>query len=54
MGVYPVLTEKDYKVIEKSAIYDLRRIFSSGEKDTYTRQEIVALPDKIADAKDRE
>ena len=49
-----MLTEKDYKVIEKAAIYDLRRIFSSGEKDTYTRQEIVELLDKIADAKDQE
>lgn len=47
-------TEKDYKVIEKATIYDLRRIFTSGEKDTYTRQEIVELLDKIADAKDQE
>lgn len=54
MGVCAVPTEEDYKVIEKSTIYDLRRIFSSGEKDTYTRQEIVELLDKIADAKDQE
>lgn len=47
-----MLTEKDYKVIEKAAIYDLRLIFSNGEKDTYTREEIVELLDKIAMAKD--
>ncbi len=45
-------TEKEYKVIEKATIYDLRLIFSSGEKDTYTREEIVELLDKIAMAKD--
>ena len=45
-------TEKEYKVIEKATIYDLRLIFSSGEKDTYTREEIVELLDKIAMAND--
>ena len=47
-----MLTEKDYAVIEKATLYDLRLIFSSGEKDTYTREEIVELLDKIAMAKD--
>lgn len=45
-------TEKDYKVIEKAMIYDLRLIFTNGEKDTYTREEIVELLDQIAMAKD--
>lgn len=45
-------TEKEYKIIEKATIYNLRLIFSSGEKDTYTREEIVELLDKIAMAKD--
>lgn len=31
----------------------LRLIFSNGEKDTYTREEIVELLDKIAMAKDK-
>ena len=44
-------TEKDYKVIEKATIYDLRLIFTNGEKDTYTREEIVELLDQIAMAK---
>ena len=47
-----MLTEDDYRVIEKATIYDLRLIFSNGEKDTYTREEIVELLDKIAMAKD--
>ena len=44
--------EKEYKIIEKATLYDLRLIFSTGEKDTYTREEIVELLDKIAMAKD--
>ena len=45
-------TEKEYKIIKKATLYDLRLIFSTGEKDTYTREEIVELLDKIAMAKD--
>ena len=47
-------TEKDYKIIEEATIYDLRLLFSSGEKETYTKEEIVELLDKIAMAKDQE
>ena len=47
-------TEKDYKTIEKATIYDLRLIFSNGEKENYTKAEIVELLDKIAMAKDQE
>ena len=47
-------TEKDYKMIDKATLYDLRLIFSTGEKDTYTKDEIVELLDKIALAKDQE
>lgn len=47
-------SEKDYKAIEKATIYDLRLIFSTGEKDTYTREEILQLLDKIALAKSQE
>lgn len=49
-----MLAEKDYKLIEKATLYDLRLIFSTGEKETYTKEEIVALLDKIAMAKDQE
>lgn len=47
-------TEKEHKIIQKALLYDLRLIFSTGEKDTYTRDEIVELLDKIALAKDQE
>ena len=36
-------TEKDYKIIEKATIYDLRLLFSSGEKETYTKEEVKKL-----------
>ena len=47
-------TEKDYKVIEKATIYDLRRLIKNGDKDTYTKGELCDLLDTIADAKDQE
>lgn len=47
-------TEKERKDTQKALLYDLRLIFSTGEKDTYTRQEIVELLDKLALAKDQE
>lgn len=49
-----MLTEKDYKVIEKATIYDLRRIFVNSGKETYTLDELCKLLDTIADAKDQE
>ena len=47
-------TEKDYKVIEKATIYDLRRLFKNSDKATYTKEELCDLLDTIADAKDQE
>ena len=47
-------TEKERKDTQKALLYDLRLIFSNGEKDNYTKQEIVELLDKIAMAKDQE
>lgn len=47
-------TEKEIRIIEKATIYDLRLIFSNGEKENYSKQEIVELLDKIAIAKDQE
>ena len=46
--------EKDYKIIEKATLYNLRLIFSTGEKDACTKKEIVEPLDKIALAKNRE
>ncbi len=47
-------SENVRKDIQKALLYDLRLIFSTGEKDTYTREEIVELLVKIALAKDQE
>ena len=47
-------TEKDYKVIEKATLYDLRRLIKNGDKDTYTKDELCNLIDTIADAKDQQ
>ena len=48
------MTEQEAKMAQKVQLYDLRLIFTSGDKDTYTTQEIVELLDKIAMAKDQE
>lgn len=45
------LTERDYRVIEKAALYDLRRLIQSSGKETYTREELCGLLDTIADLK---
>lgn len=36
-----------------STLYELRLLFSQGDKEQYTREEIVELLDKIATAKDQ-
>lgn len=47
-----MLTERDYDAIETAMIYKLRLVFSNGEKETYTKQKIVELLDKLAMARD--
>lgn len=47
-------TEKDYKVIEKAVLYDLRRLLKNSGKGNYTVEELCDLLDTIADAKDQE
>ncbi len=47
-------TEKERKDTQKALLYDLRLIFTNGDKKEYTLEEIVELLDKIAMAKDRE
>lgn len=46
--------EKDYKIIEKATLYDLRRLLKNSGKESYTVEELCALLDTIADAKDQE
>lgn len=47
-------TEKEIKIIQQAAIYELRLIFTNGEKKQYTIEEITELLDKIALAKGQE
>ena len=47
-------TEKERKDTKMATIYELRLIFTGGEKKTYTVEEITELLDKIALAKDQE
>ena len=44
-------TEKEMAKIELATLYELRLIISEGEKDHYSREEVVELLDKIALAK---
>ena len=47
-------TEKERKDTQMATIYELRLIFSGGEKEQYSREEILELLDKIALAKGQE
>lgn len=46
------MTEKERKDTKMATLYELRLIFSQGEKEQYSREEIVELLDKIATAKE--
>ena len=48
------MTEKERKDTKMATIYEWRVLFTSGEKQTYTVEEIAELLDKIAAAKDQE
>lgn len=49
-----VLTENERQDTRMATLYELRLIFSNGEKKNYTTEEIVELLDKIATAKEQE
>ena len=48
------MTEKERKDTKMATLYELRFIFTQGEKEQYSREEIVELLDKIATAKESE
>lgn len=48
------MTEKERQDTKMATLYELRLIFSSGEKKEYTTEEIVELLDKLAIAKEQE
>ncbi len=48
------MTEKERQDTKMATLYELRLIFTNGEKKQYTTDEIVELLDKIATAKEQE
>lgn len=48
------MSERERKDAKMATLYELRLIFTSGEKKQYTTEEIVELLDKIATAKEQE
>lgn len=46
-----MLTEKEIAKIELATLYELRLIFSEGEKNEYTKEALLEMLDKIALAK---
>lgn len=48
------MTDKERKDTRMATLYELRLIFSRGEKDQYNREEILDLLDTIAEAKAQE
>lgn len=53
MEVSKEMTEKEMRTVQMSTLYELRLIFTQGEKKEYSTDEIVELLDKIATAKDQ-
>lgn len=47
-------TEKERKDTKKAMLYDLRLIVKSGDKDHYTREELLDLFDTIAAAMEKD
>ena len=48
------MTERERQHTKMATIYELRLIFTNGEKKNYTTEEIVELLDKLALAKEQE
>jgi len=46
-----MLTEKEIAKMELATLYELRLIFSEGEKNEYTKKDLLEMLDKIALAK---
>ena len=53
MEVMQEMTEKEMQSVKMSTLYELRLIFTQGEKKEYRAVEIVELLDRIATAKDQ-
>ena len=47
------MSDKERQDVKMATLYELRLIFSTGDKKEYTTEEILELLDKIAQAKDQ-
>ena len=47
------MADKERQDTKMATLYELRLIFSTGDKKEYTTEEILELLDKIAQAKDQ-
>lgn len=47
-------TEKEIKIIQQAAFYDLRLIVKASDKEQYTKEELLDLVDTIVEAKAQE
>ena len=45
------MTDKERLDAQQALLYKLRRLFTSGEKETYTKQEIAEMLDQFAAAR---
>lgn len=41
-------TDKIYDIVERALLYDLRLMFTDDKRETYTKQEIFEILDKLA------
>lgn len=48
------MTDKERRDTKMATLYELRLLFDDDEKTQYTKEEILALLDKIAKAKEQE
>lgn len=48
------MTERERKDTKMATLYELRLIFANGDKNEYSKEEIVDLLDKIATEKEQE
>ena len=44
-------TEKEMRVVELAALYEFRLLVNASDKAEYTKEELLALIDQIAQAK---
>lgn len=48
------MTEKERKDVKMATIYELRLLFDDDQKETYSKEELLQILDKIARAKEQE